>query len=249
MGRRVICSPPGMELPRVEGLKAGLVPHREWAVSRWFYADPIWYYYRRSTSHEICPGGRFYQLVDPELREVCRLLHEAGIGTTPSCQGHSYPRERFERIWNELKREEDPIRGDGLVVKDSESQKEFVFREPTYRVPWGSFDEFYKAAGTHQNLGYLGLIVPTELGELAEWLAADGHCTDVTRVEEEPEVGRLLGGRLFGIHVNAEDPARRGDEWRAVTEYIRETLGRTATRATLEPRETSLFRGVHCDCG
>ena len=25
--------------------------------------------------------------------------------TTPSCQGHTYPKERFERIWEELKRE------------------------------------------------------------------------------------------------------------------------------------------------
>jgi hypothetical protein len=238
-----------MNQPRVEGLKAGLVPHREWAVSRWFYADPVWYYYRRSTAHEICPGGRFYQLVDPELREVCRLLHEAGVGTTPSCQGHSYPRERFERIWEELKREEGPIRGEGLVVKDSESQKEYLFRDAAYRLPWGSFEEFYEAAGTHQNLGYLGVIVPEEMPALAERLAEDGYRTDVTRVEEEPEVGRLLGGRLFGIHVNADDPHFRSAEWRALTEYVGRTLERSVARAAVPVRETSLFRGVHCDCG
>src|SRR5438067_13857656 len=133
-----------MTLPKISGLRAGLVPHHEWAISRWFYANPIWYYHRRSAAHEICASGRFYQLVDPDLRDVCRLLNDAGIRTTPSCQGHSYPRERFETIWAELKREEEPARGPGLVVKDCENDQPYLFRDPDYLVPSASFEDFYR---------------------------------------------------------------------------------------------------------
>ena len=42
---------------------------------------------------------------------------DAGLQTTPSCQGHFYPRDRFEKIWDELKREEPLITDGGLVVK------------------------------------------------------------------------------------------------------------------------------------
>src|SRR5690242_14472195 len=110
-----------MEDRAISDLSAGLLPHRQWAISRWFYANPIWYYHRRSSVHEIRLGGRFYQLIDPALRDVCRLLNDAGARTMPSCEGHSYPRERFEQIWEELRREEPLIRGHGLVVKDCEN--------------------------------------------------------------------------------------------------------------------------------
>src|SRR5438067_8000604 len=86
--RLAVCCSRRMDVSTIRGLQAGLVPHREWAVRRWFYANPIWYYHRRSAAHEIRPTGKFYKLVDPELREVCRLLNDAGLQTTPSCQGH-----------------------------------------------------------------------------------------------------------------------------------------------------------------
>src|SRR5438105_3376368 len=111
----------------ITGLRADLVPHRQWALSRWFYANPIWYYHRRSAAHELRAEGKFYQLVDPMLREVVRLLNDAGLRTTPSCQGHSYPKERFEQVWSELKREEPAIRDGGLVVKDCENEQEYLF--------------------------------------------------------------------------------------------------------------------------
>src|SRR5205823_11712163 len=99
-----------------------------------------------SAAHETSTSQKFYELVDPELRDLCRLLHDAGIATTPSCQGHSYPRERFERIWDSLTTEEPQIRGEGLVVKDSENQRKYLFRDAGYNVPWQSFGHFYDEA-------------------------------------------------------------------------------------------------------
>jgi len=213
-----------MDLLRIDRLRADLVPHSHWAVSRWFYANPIWYYHRRSAAHEICPGGRFYQLVDPDLRDVCRILHDAGVPTTPSCQGHSYPRDRFERIWDELKREEPAIRGDGLQVKDSENQNPYLFQDPDYTVPWPSFDDFYREAGNHQNIGYLGIVVPPEMDALSRRLRDDHYHSGATELRPEDETGRFLGASLFGVLVNEIDPTRRTQQWRNVTAYIDDVL-------------------------
>ena len=212
------------EMKKITGLSAAIVPHRMWAVSRWFYANPIWYYHRLSAAHEICAGGKFYQLVDEELRELCRLLNEAGVRTTPSCQGHTYPKERFERIWEELKREEGPIRREGLVVKDCENDRPYVFREEGYRVPWESFEEFYREAGAHQNVGYLGVVLPPGLEGLERRMSEDGYETAGLRVTRDDELGRMLGGVLMNVQVEAPDPPTRTREWAEFTGYVRDLL-------------------------
>lgn len=213
-----------MAHPAITGLSADLLPHRQWAVSRWFYASPIWYYHRRSAAHEIRPGGRFYQLVDPLLREVCRLLNDAGLRTTPSCEGHDYPRERFERIWEELKREEPLIRGDGLAVKDCENDEAFLFRQNDYQIPWRSFEDFYREASAHQNVGYLGILVPDERSDLADKFASSRYTTRATRLRLDEPIGALLGGTLFEVRVETTDRLIRAAEWRAITHYISQVL-------------------------
>jgi hypothetical protein len=220
----MFAAPARMDPRPISDLRADLVPHREWAVSRWFYSNPIWYYHRRSFDHEIRPGGRFYRLVDPELREVCRLLNDAGAQTTPSCQGHSYPREHFEKVWDELRREETLIWGEGLVVKDCENDESYLFRQGDYRVPWPSFADFYREAAAHQNVGYLGILIPADHGNLARQLREDGYATPATRLRPEEQTGALLGGTLFEVRVETADPAARTAEWRAFTKYVAEVL-------------------------
>lgn len=215
----------------ITGLSADLLPHRQWAVSRWFYANPIWYYHRRSAAHEIRPSGKFYQLVDPLLREVCHLLNDAGLRTTPSCEGHSYPRERFERIWEELKREEPLIRGDGLVVKDCENDEAFLFRQADYRIPWPSFDDFYREASAHQNVGYLGILVPNDRPDLAERFASSQYTTPATRLRTDDTIGTLLGGTLFEVRVETTDATTRVAEWRAFTRYVPQMLAASQSMA------------------
>jgi len=219
-------------IPEVIGdLHATLVPHREWAIRQWFYANPIWYYHRRSAVHEIRPSGRFYQLVDPQLREVCHLLNSAGARTTPSCQGHSYPREHFERVWEELRREAPLIGGAGLWVKDCESDQSCVFRRSDYRIPWPCFDDFYREAAAHQNVGYLGILVPEGHGELARRLSGDVYTASATWVDVDEEVGALLAGTMFVVRVEATDPAVRAAEWCAFTKYISDVLSRAHAMA------------------
>jgi hypothetical protein len=202
-------------LPSISALSAGLVAHHEWAARRWFYANPIWYYHRQSTEHEIRNARRFYELVDPALREVCQLLNGAGLRTTPSCQGHSHLRQRFEQIWSELNREALEIRGGGLVVRDCENDTPYLF------VPWPSFDTFYREAASHQNEGYLGIIVPGSEQPLAERFQHDPYRTRWSKLALERDPPPALSGTLFGIRVKAVDESTRAREWQRFTRYIR----------------------------
>lgn len=213
-----------MENRTIRDLSAGLLPHRLWAISRWFYANPIWYYHRRSLAHEIRLGGRFFQLVDPELREVCRLLNEAGARTTPSCQGHSYPRGHFERIWEELRREEPLIRGQGLAVKDSENDEPYLYRQSDYEIPWRSFGDFYREAAAHQNTGYLGILVPVDRADVARALEAGGYRVAAAELRTDEQIGELLGGTLFEVRVETPDPVARAARWRQFTNFVSQAL-------------------------
>ena len=212
---------PAMELPTISHLQADLVPHRQWALRRWFYANPIWYYHRPSVAHEICPRGRFYELVDEDLREVCRLLYHAGLRTTPSCQGHFYPRDRFERIWEELKNEEPRVRGAGLVIKDSENQRPYLFRNESYRVPWQTFDVFYAEASAHQNVGYLGIIVPEQGLDTKGAAELLKYTSRAASLQSEPDLQKLLGGAVISVTVNAVNPQDRSREWHRFTDHVR----------------------------
>jgi len=216
-------------LPRMTGLRADLAPHRQWALCRWFYANPVWYYWRPSATHELDTRGRFFELVDPDLRELCRTLNEAGIRTTPSCQGHSYLRERFERIWEVLKGEEELIRTPGLEVKDSENQKPYLFRDPAYRIPWESFEAFYRDAAGHQGVGYIGLIIPEAMEQMIDRVRAEKYASVSATIAEDDDLSRRLGGTVFSVTVNTPDPQTRSIEWQGLTEYIRRSLDHVLT--------------------
>lgn len=221
---------------RIGNLRADIVPHAHWAVSKWFYADPIWYYHRRGTDEELVAGRRFYELVDPELRELCRLLNEHGLHTTPSCQGHFYPKTRFEKIWAELGREAELVRGEGLVVKDSETQKEYLFCEGDYTLPWRTFEEFFAQAGEHQGMGYLGVLMPArDCGELTGLLRSAECDSSSLRMRFDPENGRALGGELFGIMVRPRTPTERARIWREVTDRFAGMLARHACARSFVP--------------
>ncbi|MCI0677190.1 MAG: hypothetical protein L0Y42_15620 [Phycisphaerales bacterium] len=210
--------------PIITSLRADIVPHREFAGRKWFYANPLWYYHRRGQTGEINPSRKFYKLVDPELRELCHLLHDAGVHTTPSCQGHFYGRDHFKEIWHELEREQSLIQTSGLTVKDSETDSPFLFRTPTYQLPWPSFEDFYVQAASHQNIGYLGILVPHHLHTLRCRLHNDPYRTEFASICFDGELSCVLGGSLFNIFVHARYPEERHELWSLITDYLAQVV-------------------------
>ncbi|MGE5608108.1 MAG: hypothetical protein ACM359_02540, partial [Bacillota bacterium] len=57
----------------ITGLRPDIVPHQQWALSNWFYAGPMWYYHRLGPGRQLITDPRSYDLIDPDLRSLCRL--------------------------------------------------------------------------------------------------------------------------------------------------------------------------------
>ncbi len=211
-------------MERITGLRADIVPHREFAIRRWFYAHPLWYYHRLADEHHLNTDPKFYQLVDPELRALCHLLLDAGLQTTPSCQGHFYPRDRFEHIWEELLREKRRIREGGLEVRDSESDRRYLFLDEAYQLPWQTFDDFFAEANPHQNKGYIGVRIPHERVEILGRLRSEPYAGVCGRIEPDAELSAMFDGDVFNIHVDPPSLLERDGEWQAITDYMRSIL-------------------------
>jgi hypothetical protein len=215
---------------QITGLRADIVPHDQWAIRKWFYANPLWYYHRTGTVDEIIANRHFFRLVDDDLRPLCRLLSEHDLRTTPSCHGHFYPMQRFLNVWSELMRESAQIRGDGLSVTDSENGRKYRFHEVGFALPWNDFDAFHAQAAAHQGIGYIGIILPGDNPDLAQRLAAvaESHrdAPSIT-IGIDPAHARLLGGSLLNIVVRARDVADRHALWGSITQQIAYALRRS----------------------
>lgn len=212
------------DAPTIYGLQPDIVPHRQWALCRWYSAGDCWFYHRRGTHEEISSSRSFYKGVDPELRELCHFLHDRGVRTTPSCQGHFHDRDHFEKVWEELRIETEKIVSAGLLVTDSESQQQYHYRNMHYRLPWESFEEFFDQAAAHQQTGFLGLIVPQDRESIWMTLQSLRSRDRMKHLSFDPSLSRALGGYVFDIFVRAENPEDRSTKWRTVTETIRRRL-------------------------
>lgn len=209
----------------VSGLDPGLAPLREWPLRKWYYADPLWYYHAPARTHRLSDDPKFYELVDPPLRELVRVVRAAGLATTPSCSGHFYTKGRFARIWENLERDAAAIRGAGLVLRDSETDACHLFRDAAYALPWASFAAYFEEVDRLQRGGYIGIVLPATATGLAERLRRDAFTTSLAAVRYDAELSGILGQPLFGVYVNPPALAQRETAWAAVTGYFEWVLG------------------------
>jgi hypothetical protein len=215
----------GSPAPRpIPGLEARIIPQRYFPLRNWYYANPLWYYHAPAKQHRLRTDAHFYELVDPALRELCETLLAVGLCTTPSCQGHFYPRTRFERIWHELQREAAAICNGGLVVHDCESDQAYRFTNKNYRMPWRDFETFYAEADRHQNEGYLGIALPPDRTDLMERFEAATPHGVPARIQCDEELTRLMGRPLVGVLVEPRTPEERDRSWSEVTRSIQAVL-------------------------
>jgi hypothetical protein len=211
-------------IPIISALRADLVPHREMAIRRWYYANPLWYYHRLGTATELNTNSKFYQLIDPDLRDLCRMLHEAHIHTTPSCQGHFYGHDHYEGVWELMNREAHAIRTTGLPITECESGRRYLFYYPAFHISWPDFASFYGEAGRYQTQGYLGVLLSRDRHDLICKLHNKPFRSSRASIKFDGELSCMLGGSLFAATVQPRDPDERDRQWRAITDYFRDLL-------------------------
>lgn len=217
-------------VPTISTLRADLVPNRELAIRKWYSASPLWHYHQRGFPGDFRCDRALYQRIDPELRPICRLLHKAGIATTPSCQGHFHDRHHFQGVWDALEREESLIRSRGLIVQDSTTGREYLFRAGTYQLPWSSFPQFYEQVALQQSEGCLGILVPRDRVSVVCQMHNRPFRTGRAFIRFDGDLSCILGGSLFAATVQSRDPGDCTAQWKAVADYLREVVNATPER-------------------
>lgn len=225
-------------------LSAAVIRPEQWAFRRWFYGAARWYYHAPGVNHRTRRDDRFYGLIDLHLRSICRMLHETGLRTTASCEGHFHERSHYEEAWDQLQRERDRITGPGLIVHDAETDLPHLVRDEQYALPWENEQAFCDQAQRQQSQGFLGMVVPQSKPALARQLNLERYRTPFASIVPDRKLGATFGGWGFAIAVKSDSPSQQAAQWHRIHEYldaaIRESTDRAA--ATLHFDRTLLTK-------
>lgn len=221
-----------MAIQTASQLETGLIPRQQFARRRWYHASNLWYYHRPGPLPKLQLNDRFYEIVDPDIRELCKLLHERGLGTAPSCSGHFHKKAYFVEVWEQLQREADQIRSTGLVVQDCETQQNILFQNPSHQLPWELFPDFREDLRNSQKGGYLGIIFRNDINGVREQFERDNLFESNAAYEaEDPDA---KGDWILHIMVDAPTPDDLTRQWDAVTRHMTQML-QTAHRPGVVP--------------
>lgn len=211
-------------------MSAGIIRPEEWPLRRWFYANPLWYYHAPGVNSRARQDDRFYRLVDPHLRAICRMVHRAGLRTTASCQGHFHSREHFAEVWDQLQRDRDQIIGTGLIVHDAETDAPHLFRNAQFELPWHDLGGFQEQAARNQSQGFLGIVVPRERISMARLLSLERYRTAASCIVPDRKLSQALNGLAFTVSVKAGSEDQQAIEWGGVYGYLETAIGDEARR-------------------
>jgi hypothetical protein len=226
-----------MKTTPINDLSVGMVPRSEFGRRRWFFATPQWYYHRPGPLPALKTDDEFYRLIDPDLRDLCAMLHARGILTAPSCQGHFHDASYFVRVWDDLQSQAELIRSSGLEVQDSETKVHYLFQNRDYDLPWSNFSGFNAALSASQTGGYLGIA----LREDQRWLWDEFQNTGLreTRARFDLEAPRGDEHWLVHICVDTPSPEEQTQAWQHVTYHLRTLL------RTTHPPASTIVEGFH----
>jgi hypothetical protein len=134
------------------------IPHHKFHEGSWLLPveKPDWYYFKKGENKNHISNKNFIKTVDRPLKELVTYLHSKGIRTTPSCAGHHFAERKFEKVYDALRRDKKRIRNGGLLLKDSETGKMYVYKDEEYNLPWTK-RTFLKTMMSYQKQGVIGI--------------------------------------------------------------------------------------------
>jgi hypothetical protein len=216
---------PELKTVRQSKITPDLIPHSEFHKGIWLLSAkrPSWYYFKRQKKRNRKVTNRnFIASVDPPLKKLVSILHKRKIGTTPSCAGHNMRDRNFEIIFPDLEKDAEEINAGGLEMKDVETGESFLYRDPTYHLPWTK-EEFVNALSLYQHKGVLGIRTGhrRKLSDRLQAISVDG-----VRIIKEP--GVVL------IFTNEENQHEIEETWKQVTEAVVRCVDHSGQKKSIE---------------
>lgn len=192
-------------------ITADLIPHSEFHTGAWLQSAerPSWYYFSKKINPNIITNKDFMQSVDEPLKEIVQFLHAHGVKTTPSCSGHHFNRDKFERIYEELVQDAYLIRNAGLTMRDIETGELHLYKSKTYALPWTK-SEFLERIQNYQGKGVLGLHTGNRKKFRQELLSST---IENVRIMERGNIVLFLTGEDGAGDITAT--------WQAITQQVK----------------------------
>ena len=174
----------------------------------WLQVDdgPWWYYTPQEVIYTVQTDKKFFSKVDKDIRNLVKFLHGRGYATTPSCAGHFRKPSYYAKVYTELLKEQDKIRGEGVRLTDSNQKLvNACYQDTGYYLPWPSKEKFVEQAMEEQTKGILGIQDPDKL------IYKAAHTNNITCVREK-DITLLIE---FSKQVN-----RKKEGWDRIGEVI-----------------------------
>lgn len=140
-------------------LNVDLIPHRDFHKGFWLQTQksPWYLFYQKPRKYFLPKDKSFYKTVDESLLPIVKLLHSKNIPTTPSCSGHIMSPKHYFDLYDTIESTIDFIQGDGVVLHNSETGKNFYYKNKNYILPWHK-EEFVDLMDGYQKKGVIGFV-------------------------------------------------------------------------------------------
>lgn len=168
-----------------------------------------WFYHRPRGNRPPPRPAVLDATLDAPLVDLVRWARAHGITTGPSCAGHSLSPRTAALIFEGLRHDERLVRGDGLVLRDTETGERWRWRHPSYRSPFATARAVQTALLPHVRDGLLPLHGPTQsLMRVAK--AARGI----------PYLHTTLDKESLAVHVRAPTQTQQDHAWHLLSQRL-----------------------------
>jgi len=139
-------------------IQSDMIPHEKFHRGKWMKSRGCdWYHFVPCrVSHNYIEDSTFYDTLDSQLVDLVKHLHGNGTITTPSCTGHFLSEEECKARFDQLKKEEAKIKKGVLLLEDSETNIQYLYKDPHYTLPYNE-EDFVEKLQDYGRKGVLGI--------------------------------------------------------------------------------------------
>jgi len=152
--------------------------------------------------------------IDQPVRILTDFLSKRGCRVASQFCGVNSDKDYLKELWNNVKREEKLIRGEGLNLKKINGDP-FIFQDSSYRVFWPSFESFTQEYATSCKVGWLIFDVPLVMEQQRSIIKAR---PDILKVRLQTMI--VPNHERICISVDNGENSSIDEQWRRITESL-----------------------------
>jgi len=152
--------------------------------------------------------------VDQPVRILTDFLFKKNCRVASHFCGINPNKDFIKELWNNVKREEKLIRGDGLNLKKINGES-FLFQDSSYRVFWPSFESFTQEYANSCKTGWFVFDIPIVMEQQISIIKAR---PDILKARLQTLV--IPNHERICISIDNGESSSINEDWRRITESV-----------------------------